>query len=1191
MSLIEITYLSGQVEQRPLSRATPLLIGSHFSNDISIEEEGVGVLHCRISWSGKSFEVMAGGSNGIDVNGNLVQHAALADGDLLRIGSIDMLFRGDGPKVGRQDDGVGLQPVTDDEIPKLTRATDVAREMGGAAERNKPAAREENHETFPLPPQPRPKPKPRKDKSASVDDVAEEDDDDLLEFADFGDQPDSKQDTKAKPSKLGSLKTRLSGKPARPGEQDVARSPLVLSLGGGALALLLAALTVWFIIGRETAQKHYDAAQQQLKEGNFQQAASLFESFIQDYPRHRLSEDARYGLGIAKIKTALAGATPNWSRGLDEVQSFVKENRERPNYKSQIKRLQTFAADIAFGAAKSVEISAKRPSVKPTVLNQLLEVSHTAGNLLGRLYPADEQPTELYNKLADAHWKAEQAITTRKAYLKAVAAIEKSIKARSSHKALAARNALFTAHSGFRNDRQLARLLQETLDVEKSLVVVEDIDQQAKTADRQPMGQTPLSLIRHTYSGVGEESVGRTVFAVAKDCCYGIDTITGKPLWRRVIGMDTPFFPIPVETSVSGVLLFDTNHNELILLQRRTGQLVWRQPLDEPLNGAPLRHEGRAYVATSKGRLYQIALESGLATKRLSFSQPLAAPPVLVRNQKQLVVAGRASILYTLSVRPLSCTAVSFSGHSGGSVAAPLLTMGSFLLLTENDNVNTSRLRVFDTVNGKMTLKQIAAAKVTGRIRNRPVIRGRQLFVTSSPERITAFAVSEDKEQKPLLRIAETRITGKHAGPLFLKAGADGRLWMAGSAFRSFRLLTDTIAYDEAKRVATGLTTQPLQLVDRYFFAGRRQPYHRAVLFTPIEREQLTSRWGTLFGSAPIAVAAGTNQLVCITETGDVYRVDETDMKAGGFVTESTTQLPVAEATETPITATLLAEGLMAVSAGNPQPTLWLIDLSGRIVREIVLPQPLEAAPIAIKAGIVLPLPGRLKIVLQNGGSPPEDYPAPLEQEKKPTWRHLIPLDEDEFLAINDSGRLSRIQFRNSDVPHLAEVNSVNLPQPIDVAPVIADGRLFIADAAGRLTMSDLSNLETLSEVKLAAPATNRLWFVDGSLFVESGRKTLQEFRTENGQLNPGWTLPLDGNSLAGTPLTIDGRLVVALKNGTLLSLNRLDGRVLDELVVNQPLAIGPKKVGGLFVLPTIDGSLHVFDAALGDKPGRGTDQ
>jgi outer membrane protein assembly factor BamB len=1198
MSLIEIEYLSGKVEQRTLSRAQPLSIGSHFSNDISLEEEGVDVLHCRISWNGKSFEVMSGGSSGVDLNGNLVQHAALTDGDLLRIGSIDIVFRGSGPPpparperqepspAERPEENVGLQPVTDDEVPILTRASDIAREMGGPAQQKKPRVREEQRET--LSPAPKPRPKPRRATPQYIDDTSDADDGGSL---DFGDLPDPKQDTQTKPSKIGSLKTRLSGKPARPGEQDVARSPLVLGLGGGALALLLAAVTVWFIIGRETAQKHYDAAQQQLKEGNFQQAASLFESFIQDHPRHRFSEDARYGLGNARIKIALAGATPKWSLGLTQLQTFVKQNRERPNYETQIEKLRTFAATIAFGAAKRVDVSAKRSSVKPAVLNELLVVSRTAGNLLGRLYPADEQPTELNSRLADVHWQAEQAIATREAFLTTVASMEKSVKARRPHKALAARDALLTAHGNFRNDRQLARLLQETLDVEKSLVVVEDITQQAKTADHQPNKQTPLSFIRHTYSGIGENSVGRTVFAIAKGCCFGIDTITGKPLWRRVIGMDAPFFPVAVETSVSGVLLFDTNHNELMLLDRRTGALVWRQPLEERLSGAPLLHEGRAYVATSKGRLYQIVLESGLATKRLSFSQPLVAPPVLVRNETQLVVAGRASILYTLSVRPLSCTAVSFSGHSAGSVAAPLLTMGSLMLLTENNNVNTGRLRVFDTRTDKLKLKQIAAATVTGRIRNRPIIRGRQLFVTSSPERITAFAVSEDKERQPLLRIAETRVIGGHSGPLFLKAGADGRLWMAGSAFRSFRLLTDTIAYDEANRLATGLTTQPLQLVDRYFFVGRQQPFHRAVLFTPIEREQLTSRWRTLCGSAPIAMAGEKDRLVCVTETGDVYRFDETDVNTGGFVTESTTSLPVADTTETPLTATALTEGLLAISAGNPQPTLWLIDMSGRIVREIVLPQPLEASPIAIKAGIVLPLPGRLKIVLQNDGSPPEDYPARIEQGEKPKWRHLIPLDEDEFLAVNDSGRLSRIQFRNSDVPHLAEVNSVTLPQPVDIAPIVADGRLFVADAAGRLTMSDLSNLEMLSEIKLDAPASNRLWFVDGSLLVESSRKSLREFRVENGQLNPGWTLPLDGNSLAGAPLTIDGRLVVALKNGDVLSLNPLDGKIVDELAINQPLALGLRKVGDLLVLPTIDGSLHRVGAALRARQGRRTDQ
>ena len=94
MAQIEIRHLSGSVEMRPLSRATPLSIGSHSSNNICIDEDGVAVLHCRISWGGKSYEVMCGGADGVDVNGQLVQHATLKDGDLLRIGSVDLLFRG-----------------------------------------------------------------------------------------------------------------------------------------------------------------------------------------------------------------------------------------------------------------------------------------------------------------------------------------------------------------------------------------------------------------------------------------------------------------------------------------------------------------------------------------------------------------------------------------------------------------------------------------------------------------------------------------------------------------------------------------------------------------------------------------------------------------------------------------------------------------------------------------------------------------------------------------------------------------------------------------------------------------------------------------------------------------------------------------------------------------------------------------
>ena len=63
----------------------------------------------------------------------------------------------------------------------------------------------------------------------------------------------------------------------------------------------------------------------------------------------------------------------------------------------------------------------------------------------------------------------------------------------------------------------------------------------------------------HTRSRTEEPAGTRPVFVLAKDCCYAVDHATGEPIWRRVIGLDSPFFPVKVETSLPGLLVFDSN--------------------------------------------------------------------------------------------------------------------------------------------------------------------------------------------------------------------------------------------------------------------------------------------------------------------------------------------------------------------------------------------------------------------------------------------------------------------------------------------------------------------------------------------------------------------------------------------------------------------------------------------------------
>ena len=89
-----------------------------------------------------------------------------------------------------------------------------------------------------------------------------------------------------------------------------------------------------------------------------------------------------------------------------------------------------------------------------------------------------------------------------------------------------------------------------------------------------PDAQRPLSLARRTRTRSDEASVGATVFVLAEDCCYGVDTVTGEPLWRHVIDVDPPFFPVPVTTRVPALLLFDGRHQDLLLVDQRSGGVL-----------------------------------------------------------------------------------------------------------------------------------------------------------------------------------------------------------------------------------------------------------------------------------------------------------------------------------------------------------------------------------------------------------------------------------------------------------------------------------------------------------------------------------------------------------------------------------------------------------------------------------------
>ncbi|HUG91733.1 MAG TPA: PQQ-binding-like beta-propeller repeat protein [Planctomycetaceae bacterium] len=1246
MPQLQIQHYSGDLETRELDRKQPVSIGRHERNDIVIDDDDVAIMHCRIAWSRNGFEVVAANLDGVDVNGTLVRRAELKAGDVLRVGTVDFTIRDDGggsaPAGTQRPDSaiIALKPATDDAIPLKNWSTQsVARTVAAEEETTRRHQQLEEESVFAKrrpekePSRPKDKRSARKESSRrkepepaplaalfddeddgevallpaaepseaelpAADEAGAEGEADAAEGPLIGRHHSDEESQAAvaaveKPplvERLKEIKTKLSGQTVRPGEQDIIRHPLVLTLGGGTTILVLVAVTLWFIIGRQSAERDYAAAAALMEAHDYPGAIRQFHQFVQDYPATDYTESAIYNRDKSKVLQHIFGTTAKWREGLAELQNFVRDHSDRPTFSEHLPDVVDYARQIALGAARTAQATKDR---------SLLSVIDEARTIVQRRSPVDDPPRELLGRIQTELKTATDAVEKQEFFDARAAEIEAALKAERPIPALEIRAKLLERFPDLVTHRRVVELLKRSLDTEKAIIEklteADAAPEPVLSRDERPVpAPVPVSLTMHTRSRRTETSDDRTpvVFAVAGGCCYGIDSVTGQPLWRRTIGLDNPVFPIPVETSTPALLLFDRTWRDLVLVNRRTGELLWRLELGDDLGGQPLVVKSQCIVPTLGNRVYKIDLEGGRVTKRWTFSQRLLAPPTLVNNDEHAVIAGDEGLLYVLSLRPFECQTVEYLGHRSGSIHIGPLTLGRLVLVAENDRTNSSRLRVLDAGRPEQGLPPVAETRVDGLVRDTPVLRRNQLFVPSSGERIAAFTVSDERGKPPLVRIAVHQLQTPHSGPMHLSAGADGQLWMGTSAVRRFELQADTIKLD-TNRLPPGVSTQPLVAAGSHLYSGRRLPFAQAVLFTRADQEQMVGDWRATLGERILAAAAGGDSLVCVGETGNVFRVTAADVGNGGFLLTGS-RLQVSEETVEPLRARALDDGRIAVACGLPEPQFWIVNTVGQTERRVPLNAPLEADPAALAEGFVLPLPGRLHFVRRSAGPPVKDLLLPIgggaaaaDAGAAPAWKHVVAAGPDSVVALDGGGRLLRVQYRTAPTPHLFEVTQLTLDTPIDQQPVVHNNRLFLADAAGTLHVLDAATFDVQGEFELGAAASGPLWLAGERLYVETDEPELHCFELAP-EVKPLWTAPLGparaadggGNGLAGAPLAIEGGVVVACRDGRVRVLDGQTGAAEKQLDLPLPLDSGPLVFGAFTLVPTVDGSVYRVDVS-----------
>jgi hypothetical protein len=967
-----------------------------------------------------------------------------------------------------------------------------------------------------------------------------------------------------KRGRMALLSDRLTGGPQRPGQQSITRSPVVLFLTGTTVICLVLAGIFWFINQRNAESRMLKEAQTFLEQQKYLDAEARFTQFLKVYIKTESTPAARIGLHRTLVEKYIQTTTPDVIRGMTELRNLMSECGDLPGYNELTDTLRRYSDRLAYAGAIVAEQAASEDA---------LRVSREAVELLRRFSGETGIPQSREEFLVERQRIAEGAIARKQSFKATIEKITSQLAAGQTVPALETRQALIDRFPSISSDKDVTKMLADILTREKELVTRTDLGRDAPaTAAATPFPAATLAL--RTQGRTDLTSQGRFIFTIGLDSCWAIDADTGDPRWRTVLGTNAPFEPIEVDGSEKGVLVYSTLSEELMLLSQATGQPLWRQSLESRPSAKPILLAGNVIIPTDNQELWQIAAVNGRALAKLTFPQTVIGPPAVTGDGQKLVLPGDQAMVYTISLNPFACENVSHIPHRPDSVRVPMLAAGRYFLLCDNASSAKGRVQTLQTeADGRLSI--VASNEVDGQILDPPLLRGYELFIPSTPQRISAFRVGDEPGQPPLASIGANQLEEGLQTHMFLLAGPGGQLWLAGRDLRRFRTRTNSVELDPAV-AAEGIHSQPIQVLDESVFLTTRSAQSDSTFFTRTDREQMQGIWRTVIGSRIVALApsAGGNAVLALADYGEIYRLPVPDITAGTFVTESISRFRLPDKLASPIQGLVLADGRPAAWSGAPEPALWTFTPTGQLERRWPLPDAPQVPPVAIAAGAVFASSGRLHLTAMADGKTAEEYRASQNQTQQQPWKALVALNDTQVLALSAANDLVRVEYRPTPRPQLAEVGVTRLPQPVELSPAVAGNFLYAASTTGKLLLLQTATLELLAETDLNGIPSATPKAAGNIVLAEVAGERAAIFRAENGLVAAG-SIPLDGHSLVGHPLPLADGFLVARSDGLIFKLNP-DGSPSDKsLNLAQQLQNGFLKLGDQIIIPGLDGSLY----------------
>jgi len=315
-----------------------------------------------------------------------------------------------------------------------------------------------------------------------------------------------------------------------------------------------------------------------------------------------------------------------------------------------------------------------------------------------------------------------------------------------------------------------------------------------------------------------------------------------RPLWRAAIGRAVRGSPALGET----ILAVGTVDRNVVLVDRTSGDVLWRQRVDGTIRAGPLLDQDRLYVATEaqpEGRVYAIRLRDGKTIWRTRVGS-VVAPIAFDGEALYAGTEGGAVVRVDAEAGSVRWR----RALSGAIRAGPVATPHGLAVVTTADT-----LYLLDRTNGQVRGRLATPGAVLGT----PATDGRRVYLSTTNGRVLAVNLPELTVRWE--RAAGDAVYGAPAlshGTLYVLT-RDGHLWLIpveepGAATRHALGIVATAGPTPiVPGVLVGSVSGEILLVDR----GSGTILWRAQVAGPIEEPPLVQG----------------RQLVVVAGRGDIH--------------------------------------------------------------------------------------------------------------------------------------------------------------------------------------------------------------------------------------------------------------------------------------------------------------------------------